>query len=84
MREYRAECLERMMDVVCRLEKSPLLHEDPNGNAALAHTRAQRRQLRQMARSGFIPPHILYEAEVMHAPVVRTIFAPRFRQVHEA
>lgn len=71
MREYRAECLERMIDVVTHQQASALLHEDPNGNAALAYTRLQRRQLRQMARAGLIAPHIFYEAQVVHAPSLR-------------
>ncbi len=71
MREYRAECLERMIDVVSRGQASPVLNEDPNGNAALAYTRLQRRQLRQMSRAGLIAPHILYEAAASHAPSVR-------------
>jgi hypothetical protein len=68
MREYRAECLERMIDVLARLRESPVLHEDPNGNAALGYSRMQRRQLRQMARAGLIAPHVLYEAQVVHGP----------------
>lgn len=68
MREYRAECMERILDVLGRGRQSRVCHEDPNGNAALACTRVQRRQLRQMARSGLVSPHILYEASVVHAP----------------
>lgn len=68
MREYRAECLARMLDVVQYGHDSTVLHDDPNGNASLAYTRVQRRQLRQMARMGLIAPHILYEAAAGHAP----------------
>jgi hypothetical protein len=77
MREYRAECLDRMIDVVAHQRDAAVLHEDPNGNAALAYTKAQRRQLRQMARCGLIAPHILYEAALGHAPMQRTAFKPR-------
>jgi hypothetical protein len=70
MREYRAECLARMADVLARGRVSAVCNEDPNGNAALAYTRLQRRQLRQMARHGLIAPHILYEVSVVHAPTV--------------
>ncbi len=70
MREYRAECVERMRDVLIHQRASAVCHLDPSGNAALAYTRSQRRQLRQMARSGLIAPHILYEAAAGHAPVV--------------
>jgi len=75
MREYRAECLARMIDLVTHLQQSTLLHEDPNGNAALAYTKMQRRQLRQMARAGLITPHMLYEAEQVHSPKATLIQA---------
>lgn len=78
MREYRAECFDRMVDILTHLRDSSVLHDDPNGNAALAYTRVHRRQLRQMARSGLIAPHILYEAAVGHAPVnASAAFLPR-------
>ncbi len=73
MREYRAECLQRMVDVLTRLERSSVLHEDPNGNAALAYTRVQRRMLRRLARSGLIAPHILYETAAAHAPAIPAV-----------
>jgi len=74
MREYRTECLERMVDTLVNQRDSHVLHKDPNGNAALASTRIHRRQLRQMSRSGVIMPHILYEAVAGHAPVVNDAF----------
>lgn len=70
MREYRAECLDRILDVLRHGRRSRVCHDDPNGNEALAYTRIQRRQLRQMARLGLISPHILYEVSVVHAPAV--------------
>jgi hypothetical protein len=70
MREYRAECRGRIVDVLNRGRSAAVCHEDPNGNAALAYTRAQRRQLRQMARRGLIVPHILYEVSVVHGPAM--------------
>lgn len=78
---YRAECLERMRDVVARPHDSEVLHEDPNGNIALAYTKAQRRQLRQMARSGLVAPHVLYEAAIGHAPAMAV--RHRVRRMHE-
>jgi hypothetical protein len=77
MREYRAECLERMLDVVANQRSAVVLREDPNGNVALAYTRMQRRQLRQMARAGLIGSYILREAEVIHAPRVSGVFGTR-------
>jgi hypothetical protein len=74
MREYRAECLERMLDVVIHQRDSLVLNEDPNGNAALAYTRHQRRQLRQVSRSGLVMPHILYEAAASHAPSLKVLW----------
>jgi hypothetical protein len=68
MRQYRAECLERMIDVAANLGDAEVCHQDPNGNAALAYTRLQRRQLRQMARAGLIGPHTYHEAVHGHAP----------------
>jgi hypothetical protein len=80
MREYRSECLDRMIDVVAHQREAAVLHDDPNGNAALAYSKAQRRQLRQMARCGLIAPHILYEAAVGHAPVIVPPFRTRIVQ----
>lgn len=82
MREYRAESLERMLDVVVNHKSAEVLHEDPNGNAALAYTRMQRRQLRQMARAGLTAPYILHEAEMVHAPRVTGLYAGRISPAH--
>jgi len=71
IRDYRAECRQRILDVLKYQRESSVCHEDPNGNAALAYTRHQRRQLRQMTRVGVIAPHIYYEAALGHAPSVR-------------
>ena len=78
IREYRAECLERMIDVVAHQREAHVLHQDPNGTASMSYTRLQRRQLRQMARAGLIYPHILYEAAAGHAPTAR-LAAPHHR-----
>lgn len=77
MREYRAESLERMIDVVSHGRSAEVLREDPNGNLALAYTRMQRRQLRQMARAGLRSYHVLHEAEVIHAPRVTGVIGTR-------
>ncbi|HSW47201.1 MAG TPA: zinc dependent phospholipase C family protein [Phycisphaerae bacterium] len=68
MREYRQESLERMVDVLANGREAAVCHEDPSGNAALAYTRIQRRQLRQMARAGLTMPHVYHEAVFPHAP----------------
>lgn len=83
MREYRAESLERMFDIVTHLRSAAVLNEDPNGNAALAYTRMQRRQLRQMARAGLAVPYILHEAEMVHAPRVSGLYAGRTSPPHQ-
>lgn len=75
MREYRAESLERMFDIVINQRSAAVLHEDPNGNAAFAYTRMQRRQLRQMARAGLASPQVFHEAELVHAPRISGLYA---------
>lgn len=70
MREYRAECLERIVDVLTNGRRAEVCHEDPNGNATLAYVRLQKRQLRQMARAGLTAPHVYSEAARGHAPRV--------------
>jgi hypothetical protein len=47
------------------------LHDDPNGNVALAYARAQRRQLRQLNRAGIPDSEIIREAAAGHAPTRR-------------
>ena len=69
-----------MVDIVIEQHESRLCHEDPNGNAALAYTRMQRRQLRQMARAGLIAPHVLYEAQQVHGPKATQIHVPPTRK----
>lgn len=68
--DYRGECLDRALDVLARLQDSPVTQEDPNGTTAIGHTRVQRRQHRKMARAGILFPHVLTEATAKHAPVV--------------
>ncbi|MCL2330716.1 MAG: zinc dependent phospholipase C family protein [Phycisphaerae bacterium] len=77
LREYRTESLERMLDVVANLRSSAVLQNDPNGNVALAYTRMQRRQLRQMARAGLAASHLLREAETIHAPCISGILGTK-------
>jgi len=77
MREYRAESFERMLDILVNQRTASVLRDDPSGNAALAYTRVQRRQLRQMARAGLAAPHVLAEAEIVHAPRVTGLYAGR-------
>jgi len=84
MREYRAESVERMLDVVINQRSAAVLREDPNGNAALAYTRMQRRQLRQMARAGLAAPHILHEAEMVHAPRISGLVAGRTHPIQRS
>lgn len=66
--EYRAECVERAVDILVQGPRSAVVYDDPNGTAALGHTREQRRQLRRMARAGVLHPHVIAEATAMHAP----------------
>lgn len=66
--DYRSEALDRVMDVFEHGRASPVLFEDPNGNAALSLAKAQRRQLRQMKRARLPHAHIIREAANGHAP----------------
>ena len=65
---YHAESVLRIRDVLTRGEASPVLHLDPNGNAALDYARAQRRQLRQFKRANIPHGHVIEEAAFGHAP----------------
>jgi hypothetical protein len=65
---FHEECLDRVIDVLSLGESSAVLHDDPSGNAALSHARAQRRQLRQMKRARMPHDHIIREAVAGHAP----------------
>lgn len=70
---YHAECMERIVDVLTRGDRSTLLHEDPNGNALLAYAKAQRRQLRQLKRAGLSDTELVREAAAGHAPENRAM-----------
>lgn len=66
--DYHAEALERILDVLERGRASPVLHADPNGNAALSYAKAQRRQFRQLRRANLPVAHVVAEAALNHAP----------------
>lgn len=65
---YRAESLDRISDLLTHGHASSIVYEDPNGNAALAQAKAQRRQLRQMKWAGMPHAHIIREAAAGLAP----------------
>ncbi len=65
---YHDESVERILSLLAEGAASPLVHEDPNGNAALGFARHHRRQLRQMARAGVLMPHVWDEISAQHAP----------------
>ncbi len=71
--DYHAESIERNTDVKKLGRRSPVLHEDPNGNAALSYAKAQRKQLRQLKRAGIPHRHIIEEAAAGHAPTPRRV-----------
>jgi len=64
---YGGESLERMVDVLSQGRRSTVLHDDPNGNAALGYALAQRRQLKQMKRARMSLGHVVSEAAAIHA-----------------
>ncbi len=80
MADYHSEALERIVDVITRGEASSVLHEDPNGNAALGYAKAQRRQLRQMKRARMSQAHVIEEALAGHAPRVPSRALPRLKR----
>lgn len=68
IRDYHHESIHRIIDVLSLGRSSVLLHEDPNGNAALAYARAQRRQIFQMKRANLPDAAVIREAAAGHAP----------------
>ncbi|MBX3396624.1 MAG: zinc dependent phospholipase C family protein [Phycisphaerae bacterium] len=66
--DYHHESIHRIIDVLTLGKSSVLLHEDPNGNAALAYARAQRRQIFQMKRAKLPDATVIREAAAGHAP----------------
>jgi len=73
---YRRECVDRAIDLLTHGERSHVVREDPNGTTALSHTKAKRRQQRQMARAGILYPHVLNEATARHVPAVNGRIRP--------
>lgn len=69
--QYRAESLERVMDLLALLQKSTVLKEDPNGTAALQQARAHRRTARYLRRRGLLTPRHFSEAAAGLAPARR-------------
>lgn len=71
VKSFHDESLARIVDVLAHGRESSVLHEDPNGNSALAYAKAQRKQLRQMKRAGIPHGHVIREATAGHAPAAR-------------
>ncbi len=65
---YRAESLDRIAELLKNGHASSIIYEDPNGNAALAQAKAQKRQLRQMKWAGMPHAQIIREAAAGLAP----------------
>ena len=65
---YHSETLDRTMCLLSSLRRSPILFEDPNGNAAFAYVRDHRRALRRLQRRGLPPKQRIHEAAASHAP----------------
>ncbi|HEY3245255.1 MAG TPA: zinc dependent phospholipase C family protein [Phycisphaerae bacterium] len=68
IQQYHSECTDRMLCLLTHGARSPLLREDPNGTAALAYTRATRRQIRVLSRYGYDLTHRVSELLESHAP----------------
>ncbi len=52
LQAYHGECIDRTLSLLAEEHHSPVLAEDPNGSAALACSRINRRQLRRLKRRG--------------------------------
>lgn len=52
LQAYHGECVDRTLSLLAEEHRSPVLAEDPNGSAALACSRINRRQLRRLKRRG--------------------------------
>jgi len=68
MSGYHGEALDRTMSLLNELRRSPVLFEDPNGNAAFAYVRDHRRDLRRLKRRGLPRDRRIHEAAASHAP----------------
>lgn len=68
--EYHDESMSRIIDVLKNGASSLVMHDDPNGNAALAYARAQRRQLKQFKRANLPDYQAIREAAAGHAPKI--------------
>lgn len=69
IRDYHEESVGRIIDVLSHERDSAVLHEDPNGNAALGYARAQRKQLKQLKRAKIPDIQVIREAAAGHAPL---------------
>lgn len=65
---YRAECLDRIYQILSQGARSALLREDPNGTSALMQLRVRRREERRLKRRGLPVERRLLEASVGLAP----------------
>ncbi|MFQ5495328.1 MAG: zinc dependent phospholipase C family protein [Phycisphaerae bacterium] len=68
VRDYHRESLDRVIDVLAHGARSRVLHEDPNGNAALGCAKAQRKQFRKLKRARLPDHHLIRETAAGHAP----------------
>jgi hypothetical protein len=74
---YHTESLERIVDVLANGRASPLPHEDPNGNSALAQARVHRKMIKQMKRARIPHSHIILETTRSHAPSVKSLLTAK-------
>ena len=59
-----------MTSVLTDLDKSPVLRDDPNGNAVLRHVKVLRRQARMLTRRGVCVAMLRKEAAASVAPMI--------------
>jgi hypothetical protein len=68
LERYHHESMDRIMSVLQLRERSPVLHEDPNGTSALLSVKVNRRSLHRLRRRGLPLDHLLREAAASYAP----------------
>jgi len=67
---YHADAIERMKSVLIDLDRSPVLRDDPNGNAVLRQVKRFRQQARILTRRGVSVAMLRKEAAASVAPAI--------------
>ncbi len=68
--DYRDECLERMVRLLCEQDGCSLLHEDPSGSSTIGFAKLHRRHVRRIVRAGLPAEPVVSHALASHAPAI--------------